>query len=109
MLNPRWWARPIPRFRFTLRWMMVGVAITALAIIVGRWGAEMIRISRGHERWAMRHGIVERYAVEAAAKEAAHRPELTAKAAHHASMRQKYERAARYPWLAVEPDPPGPD
>lgn len=28
--------------------------------------------------------------------------------AYHTSLRQKYERAARYPWLPVEPDPPEP-
>ena len=27
---------------------------------------------------------------------------------YHARMRGKYERAARYPWLTVEPDPPPP-
>jgi hypothetical protein len=26
--------------------------------------------------------------------------------AYHAAMAHKYERAARYPWLPVEPDPP---
>jgi hypothetical protein len=28
---------------------------------------------------------------------------------YHARQRQKYERAARYPWLPVEPDPPMPE
>jgi uncharacterized membrane protein len=28
---------------------------------------------------------------------------------HHAAMAHKYEHAARYPWLPVEPDPPEPD
>ena len=28
--------------------------------------------------------------------------------AHFRLMREKYERAARYPWLPVEPDPPVP-
>jgi hypothetical protein len=27
---------------------------------------------------------------------------------YHAKLRKKYERAARYPWLPVEPDPPEP-
>jgi hypothetical protein len=27
---------------------------------------------------------------------------------YHMEMAQKYERAARYPWLLVEPDPPEP-
>src|SRR4051812_43911225 len=31
-----------------------------------------------------------------------------AQVAYHAALRIKYERAARYPWLAVEPDPPAP-
>jgi hypothetical protein len=26
----------------------------------------------------------------------------------HESMRRRYDRAARYPWLPVEPDPPEP-
>jgi hypothetical protein len=28
---------------------------------------------------------------------------------YHAAMRRKYERAARQPWLPVEPDPPEPE
>ena len=28
--------------------------------------------------------------------------------AHFADLRGKYERAARYPWLSVVPDPPEP-
>jgi hypothetical protein len=31
------------------------------------------------------------------------------RADHHAAMVRKYERAARYPWLPVEPDPPPPE
>lgn len=30
-------------------------------------------------------------------------------AEYHAGLRRKYERAARYPWLRVEPDPPAPE
>jgi hypothetical protein len=28
---------------------------------------------------------------------------------HHAALKRKYERAARYPWLTIEPDPPEPE
>jgi hypothetical protein len=28
---------------------------------------------------------------------------------HHSAMARKYHRAARHPWIAVEPDPPEPD
>jgi len=31
------------------------------------------------------------------------------KAAHYAALNRKYERAARYPWLPVGPDPPVPE
>ena len=31
------------------------------------------------------------------------------RADHHASLARKYERAACYPWLPVESDPPPPD
>jgi hypothetical protein len=31
------------------------------------------------------------------------------RANHHTAMAHKYEHAARYPWLLVEPDPPEPD
>jgi hypothetical protein len=33
---------------------------------------------------------------------------MKAEASHYARMRAKYERAARYPWLAIEPDPQPP-
>jgi hypothetical protein len=29
--------------------------------------------------------------------------------AYHEAMARKYDRAARYPWLPVEPDPPEPE
>jgi hypothetical protein len=35
--------------------------------------------------------------------------QITDRADHHASLVRKYEHAARYPWLPVEPDPPPPD
>jgi hypothetical protein len=31
-----------------------------------------------------------------------------ARSAYHAALRDKYERAARYPWLPLAPDPPPP-
>jgi hypothetical protein len=34
--------------------------------------------------------------------------EMQARAAYHAAMSRKYERAARYPWHTVAPDPPPP-
>ena len=31
------------------------------------------------------------------------------RAGYYAALKQKYEQAARHPWLAVEPDPPEPE
>ena len=33
----------------------------------------------------------------------------TRRSEHHWAMREKYLRAARYPWLPVAPDPPEPE
>jgi hypothetical protein len=30
-------------------------------------------------------------------------------ATYHRALKAKYERAVRYPWLPVEPDPPEPE
>jgi hypothetical protein len=35
-------------------------------------------------------------------------PYVPAFVAHHKAMEARYERAARYPWLSVEPEPPEP-
>jgi hypothetical protein len=34
---------------------------------------------------------------------------LVRKISYHESLARRYERAARYPWLPVEPDPPEPE
>ena len=35
--------------------------------------------------------------------------EATARVPYHTRMKRKWERAARYPWLPVEPDPAPPE
>ncbi len=34
---------------------------------------------------------------------------LPGKIAYHAAMADKYQHAARYPWLPIEPDAPEPE
>jgi hypothetical protein len=36
------------------------------------------------------------------------RESAEARASYHAGLKRKYEEAARYPWLPVDPDPPEP-
>jgi hypothetical protein len=124
--------------RFTVRRLMVVVALAGLMMGGGVWGFRMWRLSgvcaaqaqsyksrafifanleeirlgaldsdidtsgyswrrenrRRLEGWAARSGVEPaRYA---------------RMAAHYAALVRKYERAARYPWLPLEPDPPQP-
>jgi hypothetical protein len=45
---------------------------------------------------------------EAAARERAHAAFEAEIRDRHVHLKDKYRRAARYPWLAIEPDPPEP-
>jgi hypothetical protein len=106
----------MPRFRFTIRRMMVAVAIVgALFGVLGLW-----------QRSAAYAAIAERHADEELAIVALALDALTARdgprlptgltlrmlmsrAVLHHKLARKYRRAARYPWLPVAPDPPEPE
>jgi hypothetical protein len=88
----------LPRMT-TRRWMIV-VAILAVGLAdVGRRRHLALR------QRAAYHEKIERLVTDTA-------PKLPANAAirdRHARLKEKYWRAARYPWLPVEPDPPEPE
>jgi hypothetical protein len=79
----------IPHPRFTVRRLMVAVAIVALPI--GLWGRSM-----AFARIAREHAAREKDFADARAS------------SYHWNLAVKYERAAMYPWLPVAPDPPEP-
>lgn len=100
----------LPRVRVTVRRLMVGVAVTALAL-----AADQVRRRRAD--------YLGRAAINADAEQMSRAyaddargphcdPQRVergdALAAYHAALRLKYERAARRPWLPVAPDPPEP-
>ncbi len=87
---------PLPRVRFTVRRMIVAVAIVAL--IAG--GTRLHILSREYNRRAMRYG-----AMSAMSRHHLGEPIV----GYYADLSEKYERAARYPWLPVAADPPVPD
>lgn len=120
----------LPRFRFTVRGMMIVVAI----IGTGFGGYRMHRHRLRSLGRAQSHAESEshcsfmwsevpaypdfrwpgdlrpsrtpdeiRKAVEVA------RSSWDRKIEYHAARRRKYERAARYPWFPVAPDPPEPE
>ena len=80
----------MPRFRFTVRGMMVTVAIAAGVI-----GAEaMRRTSAARSELARRYRLRLRVIASPVGNE------------RFEGLARKYEDAARYPWLPVPPEPP---
>jgi hypothetical protein len=141
----------LPRLQFTVRRMMIVVAIAAVALGANELRRRKDRYDslRSTHEWRGRSSIssaefhastaaanereVERLRAAVRSRNHASRPEaeavaqitsniegaaaieraaerqFRARARFHELLRKKYERAARYPWLVVEPDPPEPD
>lgn len=102
---------PIPRFH--LRTLLIVVAILAVIVDLERRREFFLSLAAQHSRLSneeflagslvqSRHHFVlstpERAMVDAHER----------LGAYHSKLRAKYERAARYPWLPVPPDPPEP-
>jgi hypothetical protein len=87
----------MPRPRFTLRWLMVAVAIVAVIV----WGVRLQCLS------AANSAMAEDWSRDVASlrKENSVRPdrEVERLMVHCVAMLAKYKRASRYPWLAVAP------
>lgn len=101
-----------PRFR--LRTLMLAVAIVAVALAADvcyrRHAAFGLRAEQ------CRRGASAAYMSEQAARlrnRFDHDPRTTAaffqRAEYYEALGAKYQRAARYPWLPVAPDPPPPE
>ena len=111
----------MPRARFTIRRMMVAVAIVALLLggdvlrrkrsgYLARADAEAARELESRAKVKVYEGAIETSAAPSVAEGYRHRVEMYRdEANHHGRLRRKYARAARYPWLPVEPDPPEPE
>jgi hypothetical protein len=93
----------LPRFRFTVRRLMVLVAIaaviSALGITVERRG-RFGWIAVGHRAHVPKH--------MPPTKPVGMDDTVWCPIEWHESMARKYEYAAHHPWLAVAPDPPEP-
>lgn len=88
----------LTRPRFTVRWLMIAVAIVAVVLGLSRWlwnrSVAFRAIADVHN--AHRMGSIPMHT--------GNLPWLM----YHIEMEKKYDRAARYPWLPVAPDPPEP-
>ena len=88
----------MPRFQFTVRRMMVAVAI--VGVVLG--GAEMIR--------RRRTDFIVRSTQWRWSENVALRGRAPVRFVYYSRrLAEKYEHAARYPWLPVAPDPPEPE
>jgi hypothetical protein len=90
----------VPRFR--IRTLMIAVVVVALMLGVAR----MTWLSIEYRRRALDHGSIRldmQVPMDARTSDWVRRFHV-----YHQAMREKWERAARRPWLSVEPDPPEP-
>jgi hypothetical protein len=89
----------MPRVRFTLRRMMVAVAVVAIGLGVVDWIGR--RAARFRALWAYH---INRVGLVSSPNPWPHEVQ----GIYHLKMGEKYRVAALRPWLPVEPDPPEP-
>jgi hypothetical protein len=96
-----------PRVRFTVRTMMVLVAVAGLTSGVVVWHGRMRRLSALYEMRAAIY-ITNHISWNHTREMRERKRPKSAREKWRDEMAEKYTRAARYPWLPVEPDPPPP-
>ena len=114
----------VPRFRFTIRRMMVAVAVVCLPLTIAPlilWDrTRSIRYARAsaHNYEARLIYLVngnpdqyhQKFSVESVSKTDREFLDAQVRKYHyHLRMEQKWLKAAHYPRLPVEPDPPDPE
>jgi hypothetical protein len=91
------------RLRLTTRRMMVGVAVLAPVLVLGRWFAETEkRREYRRSRW-LHHSFSAQFIANGGGV-----PPIAARVAYHNAMANKWGRSDRFLWLPVWPDPPEP-
>ena len=113
----------LARVRFTVRRLMIVVAVAAGLTAAWVGLARLRLLSSDYRAWAEQHAGIEEVLRRIVSSDGANTPvdvspgpglrsrrfTAWAVAEHEAALRRKYERAVRYPWLPVEPDPPAPE
>ena len=94
----------LPRVQFTVRGMMIGVAVVGIVLMIPIERYHRFRKTAAHYR-----SEFERFLYITPYEHFMSFSELDNRRLEWLYvMSIKYERAARYPWLPVEPDPPEP-
>jgi hypothetical protein len=103
--------------RMTTRRWMIAVAVVGLLMggaVVGYrlmlWHDSFLALATDHGHTGFLYRFLrEDLCLGEARAESAEQAALGRRAAYHEALAEKYRRAARYPWLPVEPDPPPPE
>ncbi len=110
----------MPRLRFTVRWMMVVVAVVAIGLWVALETMRLLQVSRDRAaeayrwadlaKWTGRQADGRQSAMDALGIREGAAVEDTSlmrrQASWMADKARKYDRAAHHPWLPVAPEPP---
>ncbi len=99
-----------PRVRFTLLRLMMAVCV--MAVVFGLWGRREHFLDRArHYADASLVPVSDPppAGTDALQKWEREQERQRKRIEHFDRLRLKYERAARYPWLPVVPDPPEPE
>ncbi len=109
----------LPRVRFTVRRLMVAVAVTGFILggeaIRRRWlsyraSVENHANEERRMRLLLREGFLHETAGDGTRRRwqigpGGERERIRERLLYHSLMKDRYQRAARYPWLPVAPDP----
>lgn len=106
----------MPRLRISLRCLMVAVLVAGIAF----WAIRLTRLSSRYREQAAHHSNELMYVwniccfddLKTEASRRRHAEHLAfsrRREADHVALKAKYDRASRYPWLSLVPDPPMPE
>jgi hypothetical protein len=100
----------LTRPRFTVRRLMIAVAVVGLALATAIMMRRSDEFRALAEEQADNEAASLEYADDARGEHGDQQRVARGEqmAVYHRALKIKYERAARYPWLPVAPDPPEP-
>jgi hypothetical protein len=100
----------MPRIRFTVRRLMLAVAVVAIIIAAVFWTQRLMVLRKVYlgkaAAYAYYEGIAKQETHKRLGRDGSGYPFYPE---YFTAMRAKYEHAAQCPWLPIAPDPPAPE